>query len=67
MEARRLGQERFHAVGRLDDVGAGLALDVEDDGGAAIHPAGQADVFHVVDDLADVAERGRARRSYRRR
>ena len=29
----QLRQQRFHAVGGLDDVRAGLALDVEDDGG----------------------------------
>ena len=46
--ARSLRQQRFHAVGGLDDVRAGLALDVHDDRGLAVHPAGQADILDVV-------------------
>ena len=57
------GQQRFDAVGGLDDVGAGLALDVHDDRGPAVHPAGQADILDVVDHVPHVAQADRRRRS----
>src|SRR5205085_3392490 len=51
-----LGQQRFHAVGRLNDVRARLPLDVEDYGGFAADPAGEPHVLDVVDYFADVAQ-----------
>ena len=51
----QLGEQRFDAVGGLDDVGAGLALNVQDDGRLLIHPAGHPHILHVVNHLADVA------------
>ena len=50
----KLGKQRFHEVGGLDDVRAGLALDVEQHGRIAADPARQADVFDVVHRFADV-------------
>ena len=40
---------------RLDDVGAGLAVDVDDDGRRAVVPAADLGVLQAVDDLGDVA------------
>ena len=46
----QLRQELVDAVDDGDDVGAGLALNVDDDGGLAIHPRGLLRVFGGVDD-----------------
>ena len=54
--ARSCGQQRFDAVGGLDDVGAGLALDVQDHGGLVVHPASQTDILNIIHHLADVAQ-----------
>ena len=40
-DACSCGQQRLDAVDHLDDVGAGLALDVEDDRGHAVHPGAE--------------------------
>ena len=50
----QLRQELIDAVDDGDDVGAGLALDVDDDGGLAVHPGGLLRVFGGVDDGGDV-------------
>ncbi len=42
-----------------DGVGAGLALDVENDGGRLVHPRGLARVFHAVDDIGDISDEDR--------
>ena len=49
-------QQRLHPVGRLDDVGPGLALDVHDHRRIIVDPSGKVDVFHVVHHLADVLQ-----------
>ena len=59
-------QQRLDAVDGLDDVGAGLTLDVDDHRGLAVEPAGELGVFEAVDDGGDVAEPHRARRCDRR-
>ena len=56
MEDLQPGEQRLDAVGGLDDVRAGLALDVHNHGGVIVDPSGQMDVFHVVHHLADVLE-----------
>ncbi len=53
LELRQLAQ---HAVHRLDHVGAGLALHVDDHGGLARVPAADAAVLQPVDDVGDVAQ-----------
>ena len=50
------GQQRLDPVHDLNDVGAGLPLDVHDDGGNFVHPGGLAQVFDVVHDIGDVGE-----------
>ena len=51
-----LRQERLDAVDDRDRVGAGLTLDVEDDGRRRVHPRGLMDVFDAVDDVGDVGD-----------
>ena len=59
--AFKLRQELLNAIDDLNDVGARLALDVDDDGGRLIHPGSELYVLHVVDHLSDVRENhGRA-------
>ena len=53
------GQELFDPVHYLDNVGAGLALDVDDDGRSSVHPRGELYVFSVVYDGGDVGKRHR--------
>ena len=55
----QLRQERLHPVGDLDDVGARLALDVQDDGALVVRPAGELRVL----DAVDRRSRRRARRT----
>ena len=52
----QLRQQLLDAVDHLDDVGSGLALDVQDDGGALVGPGGQLHVFRAVDHLGHVAQ-----------
>ena len=52
----QLRQHRLHAVDRLDHVGAGLALHVEDDRGRVVGPRRQTHVLRVVDQRRDVAQ-----------
>ena len=50
----QLRQQRFHLVGGLDDVRTRLALDVEQHGWLAAHPACHADILHVVHRFTNV-------------
>ena len=52
----QLRQQRLDALDHRDDVGAGLALDVEDDGRRLVHPGAELVVLGAVDDVADIAE-----------
>ena len=56
LDARQLGLDALH---RLDDVGAGLAVHVDDDGGLALEPAADLVVLQAVDDLGHVLEQHR--------
>ena len=49
-------QQLLDAVHHLDDVGAGLPLDVDDHGRHLIHPGGLANVFDIVDDVGHLGE-----------
>ncbi len=49
-------QQRLDAIHHADDVGAGLALNVENDRRHAVHPGGELVVLGAVDRLRDVAE-----------
>src|SRR5208283_429614 len=42
------GQQLLNAVHDLNDVGPGLALNVDDDRGSFVHPGGLAVVFHAI-------------------
>src|SRR4029077_6594156 len=55
-----LRQQRLDAVDDLDDVGAGLALDAEDDRRRGIGPGAELGVFRAVDDGGDVGKPHRA-------
>ncbi len=62
---RKSGQQILHAVGDRDGVGAGLALDGENDGAAVelvlVEPGGGLIVLHAVDDGAEfIQPHGRA-------
>ena len=46
----------MHAVHRIDDVGARLAKDDEENGGFAIHQSGGADILDGVVHLGDIAQ-----------
>src|SRR5262249_47035761 len=52
----QMWKQGLHAVGGLNDVGARLALDVQDDGRRLVNPGGEANVLDVINDIADVAE-----------
>ncbi len=56
LDARQLGLDALH---RLDDVGAGLAEYVDDDGRGALVPAADLGVLQAVDDLGHVLEQHR--------
>ncbi len=43
----------------IDHIGAGLALDIDDDGRRALKPATGAVVLQSIDDIGDVADRDR--------
>ena len=49
-------QHRLDPVDGVDDVGAGLALDCQDDRALLVVPAGDQVVLRPVDGLADVAD-----------
>ena len=53
------GSSALDALDRFDDVGAGLALDVDDDGRRALIPAADLVVLQPVDDVGDVAQQHR--------
>ncbi len=53
-DARELGKERLDAIGDLDDVGARLALDVENDGALIVRPRRELGVLDAVGDLGHV-------------
>ena len=55
----QLRQEFLDAVDHLDGVGAGLALDVQDDRRSVVDPGGELGVLHAVDDLCHVGEHDR--------
>ena len=59
-------QQRLDRIGDRDDVGAGLAFDVEDQRRLAVVPGRQLFVFKSVDGLADIAELDRCAVSDRR-
>ena len=50
------GQKRFDAIDDVDDVGAGLPLNIQDDRRSVIEPGGLAGVFDAVDDIGDVCD-----------
>ena len=56
IEASSCGKQRLDAIDRLDDIGAGLALDGENDGALLVVPAGDQVVFRPLDGPADVAD-----------
>ena len=56
LQPRQLALDALHG---LDHVGAGLALDVDDDGGLAVVPGADLVVLEPVDDLGDVLEQHR--------
>ena len=55
----QLRKQRFDAIGDLNDVRAGLALDVQDDGAAVARPRRELRVLDAVDDVGDVLEADR--------
>ena len=58
-EACSCGSSLLDAVDQADDVGAGLALDVQDDRRGGVDPGGLLDVLGAVDDRGHVGERAR--------
>ena len=56
LQPRQFGLDALDGV---DDVGAGLALDVDDDRRRALVPAADLGVLEAVDDLGDVLEQHR--------
>ena len=63
----QLRQQRLDAVDRVDDVGAGLAIEDDQDGRLAVGEAGIAQILDRIDDIADVGQAHRRRRCDRRR
>jgi hypothetical protein len=53
---RELRQRALHAIDGLDDIGAGLAVDDDENRALAVGEPLVADVLDAVDDVADVAE-----------
>src|SRR6185437_15657071 len=51
-----LGQQLLDGIHHLDDVGAGLALDIDQDGGGVVGPAGQLVVLGARQDIGHVAQ-----------
>ena len=56
MTALRNGNWRIDAIDGLNDVGAGLAEDDQNDGRLAVEVAGGADVLRGIDDVGDIGE-----------
>ena len=52
----KLREEVFHPIDYGDDVGAGLTLNIQNDGGLQIGPGSLLRVFHAVDNGGDVGE-----------
>ena len=52
----QLRHQGLHLVNHFDHVGAGLALDVDDDGRRLIGPRREAHVLGVIDDFSDIRE-----------
>ena len=52
----QLRQQGFDAIDRVDDVGAWLALDAQNDRTLLVEPAGEQIVLRSLDDIADVAD-----------
>ena len=63
----KLRQQLVDAVDDGDDVGAGLALNVDDDRGLPVHPRGLLRVLGRIDDRGHIGGANRARRCDRRR
>ena len=59
IERCSFGSSLLDALHGLDHIGAGLALDVDDDGGIALVPAADLVVLQAVDDVGDVLEQHR--------
>ena len=57
--ASSCGSIALDALDDADGVGAGLALDVENDGRGLVHPGGLLGVLHAVDDVGDVVQKDR--------
>ena len=51
-----LRQQRLDAIDHLDDVGARLALDVEDDRRRGVRPGAELGVLGAADDVGDVGQ-----------
>src|SRR6266566_2109241 len=51
-----LPEKLFHAVHDGDDVCAGLALNIENDGGILVGPGSLPGVFHAIDNRGDVGQ-----------
>ena len=56
-----LGKERLNRIDDADDVGAGLPLNIQNDGRVGVHPGGELGVFRAVDDGGHIAKCARAR------
>ena len=56
----KLREKLLHAVDDGDDVGARLALNVENDRRILIGPGGLFAVFHTVDDVGNIADTNRS-------
>ncbi len=56
----QLRQQGADAIDGLDDVGAGLAEDDDQDGRLAVGEAGGANVFHRIGDVGDIGQAHRA-------
>ena len=64
--AVELRQQRLDAIDDVDDVGAGLALHVDEHGGQLVRPGREPGVLGAVDDVGDVRRAAAARRRARR-
>ena len=57
--AFELRQQLFDAVHDLDDIGARLALDIDDDGGGLVHPGRLLRILGIVDHVGHVGQHHR--------
>ena len=60
MVARSFGNSAMHAVHNLDNVRAGLPLNVDNDGWRFIHPGGQLYVFDAVHHVRHILQHDRS-------